>query len=77
MKKKVTNLYQKAAFGVACVRSKVCAMCTRKAEGASHTTEILLAVIVALGLAFIFKEKIIAFINSIMAQLNTEAVNLF
>ena len=77
MKKKVTNLYQKAVFGVARARSRVYALCTGKAEGASHTMEILIAVIVVVAIGLIFKQQIADLVTSIAAKVKTEAMNLF
>ena len=49
----------------------------KKEEGASHFVEILVAIIIVIAIAAVFKNQIVNFINNITGQATSEASNLF
>lgn len=49
----------------------------KKEEGASHFVEILVAIIIVIAIAAVFKTQIVIFISNITGQATSEASNLF
>ena len=49
----------------------------KKEEGASHFVEILVAIIIVIAIAAVFKNQIVNFISNITGQATREASNLF
>lgn len=49
----------------------------KKEEGASHFVEILVAIIIVIAIAAVFKNQIVNFISNITGQATSEASNLF
>lgn len=49
----------------------------KKEEGASHFVEILVAIIIVIAIAAVFKNQIVSFISNITGQATSEASNLF
>ena len=49
----------------------------KKEEGASHFVEILVAIIIVIAIAAVFKTQIVSFISNITGQATSEASNLF
>lgn len=76
-KEKVSELYWKASGRGRALREQAEGFFTRKTEGASHFVEILVAIIVVVALAFIFKDQITALMTSIISKATTQAESLF
>lgn len=49
----------------------------KKEEGASHFVEILVAIIIVIAIAAVFKSQIVNFISNITGRATSEASNLF
>lgn len=52
-------------------------MSTRKSKGASHFTEIGIALIIVIVVGIFFKNQIIAWFTSFFGQLTTQTTNLW
>ncbi len=74
MKKVVKNLYWKGVTKALNLKED---LCERRVEGASHFLEILVAIIVVVAVAFIFKDQIVALITNITTKLTTKVNTMF
>lgn len=58
------------------IQNKVSDFCSKREKG-SHLLEILGAIIIAVVLLFLFKDRILEIFNTAMNSTNTEITNLF
>jgi len=69
----VKDLYWKSVVKAMCAKEALLS----KKEGASHFVEILVAIIIVIAVGLVFKNQIVAFIQTIVGKATTEAQNLF
>lgn len=77
MRNKINQMYWNMVTKSLCAKNALIERAMEKTEGASHFVEILVAIVVVIAIAGVFKNQIVNFVNNITGTATTKASGLF